>query len=61
MVAFFGLWAIAIPLVLRWFHVVTTNRAWDDEPTVDLTQSEPLAIYPRLSSVLFDLSQVPAE
>jgi hypothetical protein len=52
MVAFFGSWAVAVLLVLRWFHVVSKNREWSEEPVVEPMHSESAIVQPRFSSSL---------
>jgi hypothetical protein len=52
MVTFLGSWAVAILLVLRWFHVVSTNREISDELFVEPMHSGPAIVHARLSSSL---------
>ncbi len=48
----FLLWALVVVLILRWFHVVSADRAWDDEFVCDFDDSESSAIAPPLNSSL---------
>lgn len=52
MIAFFGIWAVAILLVLRWFHALSPHRAWNDELSVEPASSDAAVIQPRLDSSL---------
>jgi hypothetical protein len=43
-------WALAITAIVRWFQVVSANRAWDHEAEPGFDDPESTAVSPALSS-----------